>query len=122
MPSVVAKLQEIGKYISSPPSPSSSPPQPAARKQHAPNFVQDRFAISFWVDPVVPAAEFPLRYKEIADCNFNVVLGGFGATTLPMIDAQLAASAANGLKVISAGQHVVSNSTSAALWWVPVSF
>jgi hypothetical protein len=28
----------------------------------ATNFVQDRFAISFWVDPVVPVAEFPQRY------------------------------------------------------------
>ncbi len=40
-------------------------------------FIQDRFAIGFWVAP--PAEETtPTRYKEIADANFTVVLGGFG--------------------------------------------
>ena len=35
------------------------------------HFVQDRFVISFWVDPPVDDA----RYAEIADANFTVVLG-----------------------------------------------
>ena len=40
-------------------------------------FVQDRFAIGFWVDP--PAdAQMGERYKEIAAANFTLVLGGFG--------------------------------------------
>ena len=145
MPSVVAKLVEIGQYIVAnsgsgevvqraakiPPLPldegrarSDQPNQQQQQllatvttmKPRVPTFVQDRFAISFWVDPVVPVIDFPVRYKEIAECNFNVVLGGFGATTLPAIDAQLAASEANGLKVIAAGETVISNSSSQALW------
>jgi hypothetical protein len=55
------------------------------------------------------------RYKEIKDCNFNVVLGGFGATTSELIDAQLAVSETNGLKVIVAGAKVISNSSSEAM-------
>jgi hypothetical protein len=55
------------------------------------------------------------RYKEIKDCNFNVVLGGFGATTSEFIDAQLASSEVNGLKAIVAGGEVISNSTSEAM-------
>ncbi|MBM3241393.1 hypothetical protein FJZ31_34365 [Candidatus Poribacteria bacterium] len=48
-------------------------------------FVQERFAISFWVDP--PAEEdMDARYKEIAEANFSLVLGGFGART-PMTGA-----------------------------------
>ena len=42
---------------------------------------QPKIALSFWVDPMVPVAEFPERYAEIAEANFTVVLGGFGATT-----------------------------------------
>ena len=51
-------------------------------------FVQDRFAIGFWVDP--PADErMPERYKEIAEANFTLVLGGFSATTPETIGRQL---------------------------------
>lgn len=43
-------------------------------------FVQDRFVISFWVDP--PNEEITdARYKEIADANFTVVEGAFGPAT-----------------------------------------
>ncbi len=40
-------------------------------------FVQDRFAIGFWVDPPLDerAGE---RYAEIAEANFTMVIGGFG--------------------------------------------
>jgi hypothetical protein len=38
---------------------------------------QDRFAISFWVDPIVAPAEFDARYAEVAGANFTVVLGNF---------------------------------------------
>jgi hypothetical protein len=42
-------------------------------------FIQDRFVIGFWLDP--PATQnLKQRYKEIADANFTLVLGGFGAT------------------------------------------
>ena len=39
-------------------------------------FIQDRFAIGFWVDPPI-GDDADFRYKEIADANFTVVLGGF---------------------------------------------
>lgn len=59
-----------------------------AWSQETPRFVQDRFVISFWVDP--PAdAKMPARYREIADANFTMVLGGFGGTTVETIQRQL---------------------------------
>ena len=51
-------------------------------------FVQDRFAIGFWVDP--PADEkMDARYSEIAQANFTMVLGGFGASTPETVARQL---------------------------------
>lgn len=42
-------------------------------------FIQDRFVISFWVDP--PFDEnADQRYRDIAEANFTMVLGGFGTT------------------------------------------
>ncbi|MGI8907512.1 MAG: hypothetical protein ACR2IE_13600 [Candidatus Sumerlaeaceae bacterium] len=44
----------------------------------AARFQQDKFAIGFWVDP--PADDkMEQRYREIADANFTLVVGGFGA-------------------------------------------
>lgn len=40
-------------------------------------FKQDRFAIGLWVNPPVDdRAE--ARYQDVADANFNMVIGGFG--------------------------------------------
>ena len=51
-------------------------------------FVQDRFAIGFWVDP--PADQInDARYKEIADANFTFVLGPFGPKTIKDVSKQL---------------------------------
>ena len=51
-------------------------------------FVQDRFAIGFWVDP--PADQITdARYKEIADANFTFVLGPFGPKTIKDVSKQL---------------------------------
>jgi hypothetical protein len=62
-------------------------------------FVQDRFVISFWVDP--PAdAKMPARYREIADANFTMVLGGFGGSNVETIQRQLKLCKKNGLKAI----------------------
>ena len=45
-------------------------------------FTQDRFAIGFWVDP--PADEkMDAHYAEIAEANFTLVIGGFGARPPP---------------------------------------
>jgi len=62
-------------------------------------FVQDRFAIGFWVDP--PADEkMDARYREIAEANFTVVLGGFGARTPRTVAKQLALCEKYGLKTL----------------------
>eukprot|EP00041_Stephanoeca_diplocostata_P019961 m.437427 g.437427 ORF g.437427 m.437427 type:complete len:265 (+) comp21436_c0_seq17:146-940(+) len=63
-------------------------------------FVQDRFAISFWVDPIVPADEFSEQYATIAQANFTVVLGGFGAKDPESVAQQLRACEINGLACI----------------------
>ncbi|MBN1899746.1 beta-galactosidase [Candidatus Sumerlaeota bacterium] len=62
-------------------------------------FVQDRFAIGFWVDPPMDekGAE---RYKEIAEANFTLVIGGFGAGTAEQIKKQVRLCEENGLKGI----------------------
>ncbi len=52
-------------------------------------FVQDRIAIGFWVDP--PAGDgMEARYREIAEANFTLVIGGFGARTPETVRQQLA--------------------------------
>jgi len=43
-------------------------------------FKQDRFAIGFWVDPPMDDRADE-RYAEIAEANFTLVIGGFGART-----------------------------------------
>lgn len=63
------------------------------------HFVQDRFAIGFWVDP--PAEEITdARYKEIADANFNLVHGGFGPQTKEDLKKQLDLCKKHGLAAI----------------------
>ncbi|MDD8052281.1 MAG: hypothetical protein PHG55_13140, partial [Verrucomicrobiota bacterium] len=52
----------------------------SARSVEPERFVQDRFAIGFWVDPPL-GEDADLRYQEIADAHFTMVLGGFGART-----------------------------------------
>jgi hypothetical protein len=53
-----------------------------------PRFVQDRFAIGFWVDP--PAdKDIDARYAEIAEANFTFVIGNFGAQAPEAIARQL---------------------------------
>ena len=63
-------------------------------------WTQDRFVISFWVDPIVAPSDFDARYAEIAAADFNVLLGGFGATDRTSVAAQLAAAQRHGLAAI----------------------
>lgn len=49
-------------------------PAPARAQER---FVQDRFAIGLWVDPPLDD-KAETRYQELADANFNMVIGGFG--------------------------------------------
>ena len=57
---------------------------------YQPNWKQPRLLLSFWYDPGVPKEDFPRRYAEIAAANFTAVMGGFGAKTADMVEAQLA--------------------------------
>ena len=68
-------------------------------------FVQDRFAIGFWVDP--PAdREMDARYREISGANFTLVLGGFGATTPQTIARQLSLCEKHNLKALVAASSI----------------
>ena len=70
---------------------------PAAASQA--RFVQDRFAVGFWVDP--PAEQqTEARFAEIAHANFSFIIGNFGATTPASVSNQLNLCAAHGLKAI----------------------
>jgi hypothetical protein len=80
-------------------------------------FVQDIFAIGFWVDP--PADDqMEERYKEIADANFTFTLGVFGATTPESIARQLTYGEKYGLKAIvsRAGLPADRLPTNSACW------
>ena len=68
-------------------------------------FVQDRFAIGFWVDP--PADDdMKARYREIADADFNLVLGLFGAREAADTKRMLKYCKKLGLKAIVSGRDV----------------
>jgi len=65
------------------------------------SFVQDRFAIGFWVDP--PANEAMDRhYADIAAANFTLVIGGFGARSPDTVQRQIALCEKHDLKAIVA--------------------
>lgn len=71
----------------------------SAQAQDRVRFVQDRFAIGFWVDP--PANLITnARYKEIADANFTFVLGAFGPKNVKDVQKQLALCEKYGMKAI----------------------
>ncbi len=70
-----------------------------ANDAEIPRFEQDRFVISFWVDPPLDD-KADERYKEIADAGFNLVMGGFGATTVESITQQLELCEKYGMKAL----------------------
>ena len=60
---------------------------------------QDRFVVGFWGDPPVDN-RVKARYAEVAEANFNIVLGGVGADTPNRAKKQRDACEKYGLKVI----------------------
>ena len=82
-----------------PPAPHQGFKVPAATAAHARGeaisqaggWKQSRFVSSFWMDPMVDVSEFPMRYRQIADANFTLVMSGFGATTPSSRSAQVEA-------------------------------
>jgi hypothetical protein len=98
---------------------------PPAAAATASRWQQPRLLLSLWYDPVVPVADFPRRYKEIADANCTAVMGGFGCVEAPpplpsgpaCVKAQLAAAAESGLGLVAAGKVGISDyGGSTALW------
>jgi hypothetical protein len=61
-------------------------------------FVQDRFVIGLWVPPQT-AEDLPGRYREIADANFNLVIGN----SAPDSRAQIELCRGAGLGALVAG-------------------
>lgn len=62
-------------------------------------FAQDRFAVGFWVDP--PADDqMDARYAEIAEANFTLVIGGFGARNPETVRRQLALCEKHDLRAV----------------------
>ncbi len=82
-----------------------------------PRFVQDRFAIGFWVDPPIDDRA-DARYAEIAEANFTLVIGGFGARTPETVRTQLALCEKYGLRALvsRAGLSPDKLPDSPALW------
>jgi len=80
-------------------------------------FVQDRFAIGFWVDP--PAdADMDRHYADLAAANFTLVIGGFGAGSPEQVDRQIALCETHGLRAIvsDAGRNPRQLPESSAVW------
>jgi alpha-N-acetylglucosaminidase len=81
-------------------SSSSSSAAAASLTIWQPPWKQDRFAIGFWVDPMVPPDRFDEEYARIAAANFTILLGGYGATKPPEVKLQIAAARRAGLAAI----------------------
>jgi len=65
-------------------------------------FVQDRFAIGFWVDPPV-GEDLDRRYAEIAEANFTLVFGNFSSRTPAQVRRQLELCRKYDMKALVAG-------------------
>lgn len=66
------------------------------------SWTQDRYVISFWVDPTVPPANFSYEYARIYSAGFTTLLGGFGAVDPPTVKLQIDACEGAGLACIPA--------------------
>jgi len=66
----------------------------------AESFVQDRFAIGLWVDPPLDA-NADARYRELAEANFTLVIGGFGGTGIEKVSQQMALCEKYDLRLIA---------------------
>lgn len=84
-------------------------------------FQQDQFAIGFWVDP--PADEkMDQRYREIAEANFTLVIGGFGAKENEDILRQIDLCRKYGLKLLAGTKSELDMFLGAPECWGAVLF
>ena len=82
-----------------------------------PRFIQDRFAIGFWVGP--PAGqEDEARCAQIAKANFTLVVGGFGSNKPEAITQQLALCEKYDLKALVFSRDIPADklATGPACW------
>lgn len=102
---IVFVLTVVASFIASTPTPAAATAATvtaaAASRPLAAGWVQDRFAISFFIDPLVPPAEFDRRYAEVAGANFTLLINGGGAGTPVTVAAQIAACAKHDLRLIA---------------------
>lgn len=77
-------------------------------------FIQDRLAIGLWVDPPIDA-QADARYRELAEANFTMVIGGFSGDKL---NEQVALCEKYDLKLIASSGGVAPDALpeSPAVW------
>lgn len=80
-------------------------------------FVQDRFAIGFWVDPPLDARADE-RYRELADANFTMIIGSSAGADKTAMERQLALCDKYDLKAVlfSGGVAPADLPTGPACW------
>lgn len=71
----------------------------------AESFVQDRFAIGLWVDPPLDA-NADARYRELAEANFTLVIGGFGGASIEKVTQQMALCEKYDLRLVAPGHSI----------------
>lgn len=79
----------------------AAPARGGALDPSAPRFVQDRFAVGFWVAPRTDD-DLEGRYREIAAANFNLVIGLCGDRAPRPAAEQLAMCERHGLRALVA--------------------
>ena len=73
-------------------------------------FQQDRFAIGLWVDPPMDA-QAEARYAALAEANFTLVIGGFGARSPEQVDQQLELCAKYDMAALVASDGIAAGPT-----------
>jgi hypothetical protein len=83
----------------------------------SPHFVQDRFAIGFWVDPPLDD-QADAHYRELADANFTMILGSSAGADKKTLERQLALCTKYDLKALlfTAGLAPADMPTGPACW------
>jgi hypothetical protein len=88
-----------------------------AQDNKSEHFVQDRFAIGFWVDPPLDERA-EVRYKEIADAHFTLVISGLNRNQPEKVRQLLALCEKYDLKaIITPPDFNTGNQTDGTVCW-----
>ena len=96
---VAALIALILAGICAGPAPAAHAADAAAAISKPSRFVQDRFAIGFWVDPPLDE-QADARYQGIADANFTMIIGYSAGNDRKALDKQLALCEKHDLKAV----------------------